>query len=109
LPHAHATRGYEQSGRALHGPRARDHTYSDLCSYPAAKKAPREAKPVVTGFEGCLPLFDEPAVHPTYKPAACQPYHSGKVRERPAYACSCLQAVPAGSVAEEDALMLHTY
>ncbi|PNH11825.1 DNA repair and recombination protein RAD54-like [Tetrabaena socialis] len=38
-----------------------------------------DGRPVVTGFEGCLPLFLEAGVSPPYKAAACQAFHSGKV------------------------------
>lgn len=31
----------------------------------------------LTGFEGCLPLFGEQDVYPTYKTGSCQAYHSG--------------------------------
>ncbi|KAG2494782.1 hypothetical protein HYH03_007025 [Edaphochlamys debaryana] len=39
-------------------------------------KVPRE---VVTGFEGCLPLFNDPTNCPAYKPRACQSLHGGKI------------------------------
>lgn len=42
-------------------------------------KSGADGRPVVTGFEGCLPLFGEASVAPVYKPGSCQAYHSGKV------------------------------
>jgi hypothetical protein len=35
--------------------------------------------PPLTGFEGALPLFSAPDVWPPYRPASCQPQHSGKL------------------------------
>ncbi|KAG2444135.1 hypothetical protein HYH02_009075 [Chlamydomonas schloesseri] len=46
---------------------------------PEGCKSGADGRPVVTGFEGCLPLFTEPSVNPAYKPGSCQAYHSGKV------------------------------
>jgi hypothetical protein len=33
----------------------------------------------LTGFEGCEPLFSDPAMYPAYSGGACQAQHSGKV------------------------------
>ncbi len=46
---------------------------------PGGCKSGADGRPVVTGFEGCLPLFTEACVNPVYKPGSCQAFHSGKV------------------------------
>jgi hypothetical protein len=34
---------------------------------------------LVTGFEGSIPLFNDPSLTTPYVPGRCEPMHSGKV------------------------------
>lgn len=72
-------------GAAATAGRARTSSAAAASGGATSGKGGRNA-PSLTGFENCLPCFSGPGVYPAYQPDACQPLHSGKVRQLPCLA-----------------------